>query len=265
MSAPVVVHAPAGVGAGAGVNAVLSSLPLSYAPGSTADGGLVVVSGSKEWPAAAAAALDAGASAVVVVHPSPADVSALQARQGLVVLDSAWAANPIIASASATFTAALPRACRLELQTISRVGTALEAALLDQLALVRTLIGPMSEVRLLTWSLHGYAAEGFAAGHPVDLELVCTGAVAEGAWVRLLTDDGSVELSIPSGVTAQPARLCMTDPHGATLAPTLYESGHRATWRRVRTLLSTQSAADDLDDFASDRETARTAFQIDED
>jgi hypothetical protein len=121
--------------------------------------------------------------------------------------------------------------------------------------------GPVTDLRVLTRSSNGYEAEGRAAGHSVDLSLVCTDADLESALVHLLTTDGSVKLTIPSGPSAQPARLTVTGPDGAHLTPTLYESGHRATWRRVRHLLSTQSSANDLDDFASDRKTTRTAFQ----
>jgi len=73
--------------------------------------------------------------------------------------------------------------------------------------------------------------------------------------VRLLTG-GSVEVEIPSGETARPARLTTTGPQGAMLAPTLYESGHRATWRRLHQLISVDGQSADLDDLDADIATA---------
>ena len=142
-----------------------------------------------------------------------------------------------------------------------RVGSPLEEALLDQLSLIRALVGGAAEVRVLTHSVHGYAAEASAAGHAIDLSVVCTDAVPECATVRLLTGDGSIDLTIPSGETARPAQLSVTGPDGAVLAPTLYESGHRATWRRVRELLDQKGTITDLEDFEADRRTAVAAFQ----
>ena len=232
MTRPTAVYASAQVRSEAATDAVLASLPLSYAPGRSDGHALTIVTGSIGWPATVAEAFDAGAMAVIVVWPQPADLGALRGRRGIVVLDSRWAPNPVMRS-----------------------------ALLDQLTLVRALIGAVTDVRILTRSSHGFAAEGLAAGHPVDFELVCTGAVPESARVRLLTQDGSVDLVVPHSGIAQPARLMITSPDGALQSPTLYESGHRASWRRVPDLLANPSAARDLEDFASDQETTRTAFQ----
>ena len=131
----------------------------------------------------------------------------LQARAALVALDTRWATNPVVASASTAFTTALPHGSRIECQVHLPVGSPIETAMLDQLVLLRVLVGPVTDLRVLTRSSNGYEAEGRAAGHPVDLSLVCTDADLESASVRLLTTDGSVKLTIPSGLTAQPARL----------------------------------------------------------
>ncbi len=260
MTTPVTIYATEGAQSSAAT--VLASLPLSYAPGEGAEGSVAIVSGSADWPTTAIGALDAGAVAVIVVQPEPADVETLRDRAALVALDTRWATNPVVAAASTAFTTALPHGSHIECQVNLPVGSPIETAMLDQLALLRVLVGPVTDLRVLTRSSKGYAAEGRAAGHPVDFSLVCTDADLESASVRLLTADGSVELTIPSGLTAQPARLTVTGPDGAHLTPTLYESGHRATWRRVRHLLSAQSGANDLDDFASDQETTQTAFQL---
>ena len=133
--------------------------------------------------------------------------------------------------------------------------------MLDQLSLIRALVGEATAVRVLTHSIHGYAAEASAAGHPVDLSVVCTDAVPESANVRLLTGNGSIDLTVPTGDTARPAQLSVTSPAGTLLAPTLYESGHRATWRRFRELLDQQQTGTDLEDFEADRQASVNAFK----
>jgi hypothetical protein len=121
--------------------------------------------------------------------------------------------------------------------------------LLDQLTLVRALLSPVSEVRVRYRSNHGFHAEGTTdSSMTVDLSVICTAAVPASATVRLLTSGGSVELHLPTGDTAQPARLITVGPDGAVLAPTQYETGHRASLRRLRELLA-NGPADGLADL----------------
>ena len=241
---------------GRATDAVLASLPLSYAP--AADGtrsDVAVVEGTGHWPAAVVEALQRGAAGIIVVQPGPAGVDelrALDAGHGLVIVDSPWASNPVVNAASQELRAALGPRSRLECRIVVGVGTDLDRSLLDQLSLVRVLVGPASDLAILYRSEHGYVGEARAGGIAVDLSVVCTNAVQKHARVRLLTGDGSVDLDIPSGETARPARLTVTGPHGAVLAPTLYESGHRSTWRRLHRLISNGEPADDLDGLEAD-------------
>jgi len=260
MTGPVEVYAADGIRSVADV--VLASLPLSYSPGRSISGSVAVIAGSGDWPSAVADALDEGAVGAIIVWPQPADTEGLRARSGKpIALDSRWSANPVVQSAAGAFADALPHGERIECRVLLGVGASLESALLDQLSLIRALFGEATEVRVLTHSVNGYAAEASAAGHPVDLSVVCTDAVPENATVRLLAGDRSVDLTIPSGDTARPAQLSVTSPDGTVLAPTLYESGHRATWRRVRKLLDQQQTVSDLENFEADRQAAVTAFQ----
>ena len=135
---------------------------------------------------------------MIVVEPQPADAEGLRARSGkLIALDRRWSANPVVESAARTVAACLPKSGRIECRVLVPVGSPLEAALLDQLSLIRALVGEATAVRVLTHSNHGYAAEAAAAGHAVDLSVVCTDAVPESATVRLLTGNGSVDLTVP--------------------------------------------------------------------
>ena len=174
-------------------------------------------------------------------------MAGLAADHGVVVIDSTWASNPVLAAASEALHTAIGPQSRLECRIVVRVGTDLDRALLDQLSLLRALLGPVVDLEILQRSEHGYVGEARANGVAVDLSVVCTNATPEHVTVRLLTSDGSIEVEIPSGETARPAHLTITSPSGAQIAPTLYESGHRATWRRLHRLITGGEPANDLD------------------
>lgn len=260
MTRPLPVFAGPGVRDRHQTDAILTSLPLSYAaaPAETV-GGVVVVDGPGDWPQAASQALRAGAAGVIVVEPEARPLAELRrtaADHGLVVVDSPWAANPVLEAAAAAFRATATAGPRLECRITVGVGGALPRTLLGQLGLVRALLGPVTQLRVQHRSEHGYVGEARSGGTAVDLSVVCTDAVPAQARARLLTGDGSVDLTIPSGETAQPARLTVTGPQGAVLAPTRYESGHRATWRRMHALLASGGSAPDLADLEADIRTA---------
>ena len=261
MTATLNIIAPESVRTTRASDAVLASLPLSYTPAADSGAGAVaVVDGSGRWSAAVVQALQDGAAGVIVVQPGAEDVGELRAvaadHHGVVVIDSTWASNPVVAEVRQALQAAIGQHSRLECRIVVRVGTDLDRALLDQLTLLRALVGPVTDLEILHWSEHGYVGESRADGLAVNFSVVCTNATPEAAKVRLLTSVGSIEVEIPSGETARPAHLIVTSPSGAKIAPTLYESGHRATWRRLHRLITSSEPADDLDDLEADIATA---------
>ena len=204
----------------------LATLPLSFADPAK----VRIVDGADDWPPAVRHALDSGAAAVVLVHPRPAEFADLLTAR--VIVDSPWASNPVIDRAAPVFRVADGN--HVECRVIAQPGSDLSSALLHQLTLVRALLGPIRQATVQHLSDHALYAEGSTDdGRRVDFSVICTSAVPTTATVRLLTADGSVELTIPSGDTAQPARLITVGPDGAVLAPTSYETGHRATLRRL--------------------------------
>ena len=93
-----------------------------------------------------------GAAGVIVVQPGPEDLGglrALAADHGVVVIDSTWASNPVLAAASQALHAAIGPHSRLECRIVVRVGTDLDRALLDQLSLLRALVGPVTDLEIL--------------------------------------------------------------------------------------------------------------------
>jgi hypothetical protein len=262
MSAPVRVIIPEAGRAAELARVVLSSLPLSYASnGEHGSGAVIIVDGqTTAWPDAAASAIREYAAGVLVIEPRPAELgsllSLLDQHPAPVVVDSRWT-NPVLPAASVALAAASASGSRLECRVIASPGQDQQAALLDQLSLIRRLVGPAADIHMILTSDRGYFAQAAVADLTVDLSLICTRARPESATVRLLTLDGGVELFLPSGDTAQPARLITVDQNGATGAPAIYESGHRSSWRRLRELINSGQTTEDLQDLAADIATTQ--------
>lgn len=241
---------------------VLATLPVSYAPSvPDSPAQVVVIAGDGDWPSAAAAAIDAGSTAVIVVDPQPADLTAIpKPTDGQVVIDWPWATNPALPSAAVAFTAAVARGSLVEITAIIDPARALTASLLDLAGVVRRLVGPLSQARLLHRDQHGLTLSGTAATRPVALTLTRSTGVAAQARVRLLTDDGGIELTLPDPVTARPAEVTITDQAGLHIQPTSWESSHRATWRRAQILTGSPTAAADIAELRHDQDVLAEAL-----
>lgn len=257
MSDPLRVIIPDGGRATALARVVLSSLPLSFTPnGEHGPGAVIIVDGqTTTWPDAAAKAIKESAAGLVVIEPRTAELGTLLdllAHHPVpVVVDSRWT-NPSSPAAAEAFATARGSGGRLECRMIASLGQDQQDALVDQLTLVRHLVGSASDVRMILKSDRGYFAQASVGDLTVELSVICTRAQPNSATVRLLTLDGSVELHLPSGDTAQPARLITVNQNGATEAPALYESGHRSSWRRLRELINSGQTTNDIQDLAAD-------------
>lgn len=234
--------------------AVLSSLPVSYAPADDQKPpGLAVITGAGDWPTTVDHALRAGTAAIIVVHPQPASLDLLRQAPGMVILDSIWAGNPAVAEAARHFTAAASDAQLIECRVIIGADRPMAACLMDAAALIRALIGPIERICLVQQDESGFVASGSVAGLSISLSVIHSQALAPHAYVRLLTQDGGVEIAVPHPNTARPAELVVTGPDGARTLPTIWESGHRSAWRRTRSALDTGTSPSDLADFAEDQ------------
>lgn len=238
-------------------DSVLASLPVSYCPSPTLAGSVAVVGGTAGWPIAVAAAIENGSTGVLVVAPEPADLTRLRDldHRCPIVIDSVWASNPVIPAAAAAIRSS-SSGSRLECRVFVGSKRPLDAVLVDQLSLVRAVLSPATGLRMLHRSDSGYTAEADTTTLAVDLTAVRTDALPAHALLRLITADGSVEVQIPDGHTARPALITVTGPAGATLSPTVYETGHRATWRRLHRLLTDHESSHDIDDLEADIRTA---------
>jgi hypothetical protein len=227
--------------------AVLASLPLSFAAvGREADADVLVLDGREpDWPAR----LTPGPRRVVLVDPVPpaSDLSPVAAF----VLDTPWGSNPVCPAVARALVAAAWE--RLECRVVAPPlpgdrDRCLEAELLRVVSLARAVGVPLDALRVVVRTAAGLTAQGTAGGKIVDIDVTVTEAQPRRVRLRALTDDGDIAAVIPDPTTARPAELVVTDARGATTCPTLWESAHRATWRR----LLAHDNADDSAGFAHD-------------
>lgn len=239
---------------------VVASLPMSYAVG-TDRADVVVVAGSDGWPARADAAIRRGARGVIIVDPAaePAasvhEVRASAASAGTVVLLSeSWAGNPAVEGVRERWGGSFAAARTIESFVVEPVSGLRNAdLLLRQVRVLRRLGAAGARVRggggtSRAYSLAGDTVDGVrlalagvrSAGSAPKMEVVITGATQ------------TVSLSLTSAETAKPASAVLTTPTGGDVLPTIYETGHRATFRRMHRLIASGEPVDELGDFVTD-------------
>lgn len=233
---------------------VIASLPTSLvAAESTEAADLFAVHGGSGWLQRTAECLRHKTRGLLIVHPTPVlanqvpDVSSLP-----VVVDYRFAGNPAVAAAAEAFVG-WPADALIEIAATNHDASELGATLLDQLATLRRLGQPLADLHRLNWTGSGYYLRASTtAGSPVLLSAHVTSGTKASLRVRGLTADTAVELVLPDSASARPAALVITTPSGATMMPTLWESSHRAAWRRLHAAVAGTRLTTDLTELRSD-------------
>lgn len=249
------VHADNEAAQTGAVAVVIASLPMSLAPGQPDSSALQGVTGTDGWEHRAAEAITKGAVGVAVIAPEPGDTLSLECLAAStsvpVVLGYRWASNPAVAQAAEVYEQAAPDSALVEVTAYIRDSIPVEQVRAELLVLAGRLLGPLDDVRTLRNSRNGFAVAATltGSGAPVTIAAVVSNALDNDVRVRMLTKNGCVDLMIPAPDTVRPATLKRTDPQGALVSPTIYESSHRATWKRLVTLAASGSTASDLAEF----------------
>ena len=237
----------------------VASLPASFGPGNDATpteaARISAIEGTPGWTTEAIKAVDGGASGIVVVNPVPESTAALldsaEASGVAVVLDQRWASNPGLAGAEDAVRSVAGRAAMLDSVATAAAGSDPERLLTEHLAAVVRVTGQLDALRILRRGAHGYTVSGrLANGAPVSLQGVLSNSRPAGVDFRLYTDDGGVSITVPEPLAAWPAEVRATGPQGEIRLPTLYESAHRTTWRRLKEHLDARTRPSDLAGFA---------------
>ncbi|RKR18826.1 hypothetical protein [Arthrobacter oryzae] len=241
------------------VGAVVASLPVSFAPaGSRPD--VVALAGTAGWTDAATDAVSRGVRGVVVIDPVAEDPSALAAAAAeagtAVVLDQAWAGNPVledsVGAARTAVAEALADAVLLDSVAWGRPGTDPEVLLTRHLAAVLACGVELAGLRVIQRNANGYTVIGsLPGGAPAALQGITSSSVPATATVSVLTFTGRADITLPDSSAGWPAEIRSVTSAGATAFPTIYESAHRHSWRRLRAAVDSGTPAADLERFAA--------------
>ena len=241
------------------IGQAVAALPMSLHPGGD-DADLVGIAGGSGWVSAAVKAIDAGARGVLVVDPTPADVSALRGSDVPVVLDGRWTYNPAVLDSVSEFAARNDAESLVEVRADVPIGSDLDRVLLSQLALIRTAIAPVVELSFDRWNARGWDARGtLESGAHVSLAAILTDALEPAASLRIIKPKDAVRLTVPDPATARPGHVVVSSAEGATLLVTKWESAHRVAWRTLHGLVTSGQAGTDLAGFEHDVELVRGA------
>ncbi|MEZ2390344.1 hypothetical protein AB6813_12500 [bacterium RCC_150] len=238
------------------VGLAVASLPASFGPAPAGEAASIsAIDGTPGWTAEAIKAIDAGSIGILVVNPVPENTAALsdaaEKVRAAVVVDQRWASNAGLASGEEAVRSVLGRATMLDSVATAAPGTNPEGLLADHLAAVVRVTGQLDALRVLHRTAHGYTASArLPNGAPVALHGVLGASRPAGVDFRLYTDDGGVSIAVPEPAAAWPAEVRAVGPQGQILLPTIYESAHRTTWRRLKENLDAGTLPSDLAGFA---------------
>ena len=230
--------------------AVLASLPVSFERATDrAAASVVVLDGqAANWTAGLAASTG---QRVILVDPGLARASRVDAP---FVLDTPWGSNPVCACVAEELVRASWQ--RIECRSVVGLDAEPAQALLHLVSLLRYVGVELDSLRVLLSSATGVSAVATAGDRTADLGVTSTSALASHAWLRAFTAAGDVSVTLPEPTTARPAELVVTDARGSLEAPTMWESAHRATWRRVLA----DAWLDDSGSFWRDADLVEKAF-----
>jgi hypothetical protein len=218
---------------------VLASLPNSYRI-LDADAEVVLVSATD--PARIQQVCSGGTRAVVIDRPgrlSSSDLAAIKVaadRQDCIVVPAVLYGPRADAAADLLGTAHVDL---LESTVISP--EALRASLVEQLAVLRTMLGSVASVRVLHASVSHYVLEATMADHPKSHVLMnglsLPTAVDEVA-LQAIGPERHVKIRIDADPLARPAEIHCYHRDGGTSPWPLHQHAHRLTLARLHRLLT---------------------------
>jgi hypothetical protein len=263
MSAPTVLRVALDAGDTAAQRAVLASVPGRFLVTGRGEADVAVVSGrSPEWPDDVARLVDGGTRGVVVVRPGPVEpdrvraLSAAVARRAVVAVDTPYATDRTW-TAAATVVAADAAVASIVDSVVTVPHGRLVDSLLDQLAVVRPLLGPVDALR----QVHRGPGEYVIAAEVPAPRVTLTGVTSAGRAtlaIDVVAAHRRWQIRFDDTALAFPTVITMHDGTGTHTRPLTYESGRRVTWQRLyEALTGTGSVGYPLDRLADDLELAR--------
>jgi hypothetical protein len=178
-------------------DAVLASLPVSFAAATDPAADVEVLRGGPGWAERASAHLGAGRS-VLVTSPAPLRAddhrTAPELDGSRLVLDLPWSGSPALPHAATHLRAVAEGADLLEVHATIAGDDELGTALLDIALTVRALLAPLDGARLLSTGPGGTALLATAGALDVSIQITRTAAVRSDAQLRVVGPVGTAEI-----------------------------------------------------------------------
>lgn len=222
------------------VKAAVASMSASWHVGEASDAVTVVVGDGQ-----------AGDAGVLLVDPlgTATDVPPP------VVVELGWNHDPAATAAAAEFSRLLDGDALVETAVVLAVSTPLEQSLLAQLALLRTVVGAVGELRLIRADRAGYDVLGrLRSGAGVAITAMFSDALPSSASVRLVKPLESIELTLSGPGIASPGAVRVTHQDGVRSLPSSWETSSRAALRVLHDALETGTPFTELPGLLDDIE-----------
>jgi hypothetical protein len=272
MTAPLTVAVAGERPVGEQHRAVLSSVPHRFRPTVHAGDVTLVDASVAGWVKKLEAAAQQGVRGILVAAAGAADGSDAVRAAGavardagvVVVVDRGRSADRAWREVAPSWRADAATAALLD-STASMTHEGLDHVLLEQLALVRAVVGRPDRLSTATLSASAYQISGTAGRVRISL------SAAPGPDSALAVDMIGVErrrrAQFDGLGLATPARISEFDQAGARTGPLHYESPHRVAWLELHAALTdgVGSPRPDLDDLAEDIAWARYLLDADGD
>jgi hypothetical protein len=236
-----------------GYRVAVAGLPLRAEHAKDPDGAIVVVDGRVAWWDAAAGAVDAGASAVIVAEPCEVPLEAVDAlaaqRRVPIIVQRSRLREDLVAMAVEHRDGARPRVIVAECRATA---VDLSAMIRDAVGWMRALAG--AELDVATSSvgpLGGTALIRARHGGSVVGSMILAVTRPEGTLLRLQAlgeTTTEVELDDPAGRS----ELATSTIRGRLVAPARFEAAERAALRRAIDAIAPGRLSSDLADLRHD-------------
>jgi hypothetical protein len=221
---------------------------------------MLVCGGCSQWLDRVASAIDAGARGVLVAAPGRAAPDRVQriaatakAAGVAVAVDAAYAADHAWQQARPDIEQDLENASLLDSVVTASNETTLFNALLEQLAVVRPLVGSFSELQLVHQAMDQYSIVGAASDVVVSLTGIISGLGGNELRVDLVGVNRRWRARWYGDSLAQPTEVTRYDKYGEVSSPPVYESAHRTTWLELCAAITDGAPLRrTLDDLAED-------------
>ena len=268
--ATVAIAQPAGADFIRSQHAVWASLPMSLTAGPAGAQMIAVDGQSPGWLETLAEAIRPDVAGVLLVRPGAgpparrvrAAAEAAASTGTAVVVETAWASNPAVPQLARAIAGRLPDTRLID--SVAQVAGERRGqwadVLLDHVALLRAVTGPLDAVRFAVQDVHGYTVDGVRGASTIAMAAVRSAVSPPVARLAAYGATAEAHLVVPTGDTAAPAAAWIVDPACATAQPTSYETTSRVSWRRLCGAASPRSGEPvrDLADLADDSELVAT-------